>query len=94
MKTESIPKLADIAKEMVYTIVAPNIQASISGAYKAGFKKNGEITLIYTDQSRETAKFTLEEAQAIAEKGMENWFHIISEVQSRRKVEQKEKTNV
>lgn len=84
---EDVVPIKDIENGMVYTILAPMIQARISGAYKAGFDNKGKITLIYEDGTSESAQFEIDEAQAIAEMGMENWFHIVGSVQDRARAE-------
>ena len=81
---EEVPKIKNIENGMVYALVAPLIQARISGAYKAGFDNTGKITLIYEDLTHESAQFELEEAQGIAEVGIKNWFHIVGAVQEKR----------
>lgn len=76
--------IQEIPKGSIYSIVPPNIQAMICGVYKAGFYPDGRIVLVYTDDSREEAKFPIEEAQALMDKGEESIFPIVSAVQSKR----------
>lgn len=77
-------KIEDIKPGEVFGIIAPNIQATISGAYKAGFYPDGRITLKYVDESEETVKMTIPEAQAVLDAGLENWFSLVSSVQAQR----------
>lgn len=80
---ESTPvKLAEIPDNHVWRVDPTIIEAQLSGAYKAGFKNNGECTLVYEDAMRETASFTVDEAQALLDKN--NWFSIVGAVQEKR----------
>lgn len=79
-------KIEEIPRGQVYIVVTPKVNAMISGAYKAAFYPSGKVVLAYVDGTSETAQFTIPEAQAIAD-GMDNWFSIVSAVQSKRKQE-------
>lgn len=59
-------KLSEIPNGQVFVVVASNIQAFICGAYRAAFYKSGRVVLVYTDESREEARFSKAEAQALA----------------------------
>ena len=86
MKTQnvSVQKIEEIGEGQVFTIVATEYEAVLSGAYKAGFFNDGRICLVYTDQTKEDSKFPVMEAQEILDKGMENFFSVVSYVQSKR----------
>lgn len=75
-------KLSEIPKGKVYIRVASEINVLISGAYRAAFNRLGNITLVYTDGTRESVLFTPEESETLL--NTDNWFSIISAVQSRR----------
>lgn len=77
-------KIEEIKEGQVYTVVATEIEALISGAYKAGFFNDGKITLVYTDQKKESYIFPIKEAQEILNQGMENFFSIVRSIQSKR----------
>lgn len=86
MNTQSVTnqKIEEIGEGQVFTIVATNAEALISGAYKAGFFRDGKICLVYVDKTREEVKFPIEKAQEILDEGMENFFSIVGSVQSQR----------
>ena len=75
-------RLSDLPADGVWIIRATGIESMMSGAYKAGFYPDGKIVVVYTDGTRETAIFERAESEKIANK--ENWFSIVSEVQSKR----------
>jgi len=77
--------LQNIPDGQVYTICASNLEAFICGAYKAGFHTDGKIVVVYTDQSRETGIFSIEDSQVLLDKGEESIFPIVGAVQSQRR---------
>lgn len=81
---DSVPDLSKIPDGQVWGLYTDNVEAAISGAYRVAFYNDGRVTLIYTDETKEVAKFPLAEAQKIAEAGRDNWFSIVSAVQGRR----------
>ena len=82
-------KIEEIPTNEVFTINPTNMEILISGAYKAGFKHDGTVTLCYINGERETYKFPIEDAQNILDKGMENFFSVVSSIQSKRQIEYK-----
>lgn len=81
---KEIKTLADIKAGQVYTIVAPNIEATITGAYKCGIYPDGHAVLVYIDESREDVMLTHEEARDVIAKGKESFFPVVSAIQSKR----------
>jgi len=65
-------------KGMIFIIETPRFNAMVTGAYKAEFGSDGRVTLVYEDNSKETAQFTIKEAQALTNL---DWFAIVSAIQ-------------
>lgn len=82
----TITTIASIPKGNVLVLSAPNIQAMISGVYMARFFSTGKIELVYTDNTKEAASFSIEQSQALWDKGQESIFPVVSAVQSKREV--------
>ena len=78
-------KIEEIKEGQVFKIVAPRFISMMCGAYQAGFYPDGRVTLVYEDESRESAQFSLSEAQAILDRGLSDAgiFAVVSAVQHR-----------
>lgn len=80
-------KCSEIPAGSIQVFVAPNLHAMICGVYRAGFHPDGRVTLVYVDESRETAQFTQEEAEGLMAKAEESIFPVVSAVQAKRPAE-------
>ena len=80
--------IAEIPPDQWAVVVAPEFLALLSGAYMAGFARDGSITLRYTDDTREIALLPVEDAQRLYdgtqdETANAGWMDLVGQVQRR-----------
>jgi hypothetical protein len=76
----TVPKFAELAAGEVNLLVPPRIVAMMTGVQRATQDATGAITLLYDDFTQETARFAMPPEMA----EMENFFSVVSLVQSQR----------
>lgn len=81
-------KIANIPEKRWAVVTVSQFLALLTGAYMAGFDRDGGITLRYTDNTRESATFPIEEAQrlydnALGESPNAGWWRIVGAVQEK-----------
>lgn len=85
---DTLPQIGKIPKGEVLLLIPTKLDSMITGVFKAGFKNDGSVTLVYVDDNREVAQFSLEAAQALYDQAFSDtgsFFAVVSAVQAQRK---------
>lgn len=84
-----LPKIGKIPEGEVLLLIPTKLDSMITGVFKAGFKNDGSVTLVYVDDEREAAQFSLDAAQALYDQAFTDngsFFAVVSAVQAQRKI--------